>query len=409
MHVKSGALAPFRQPAFRAIWTANLVSNFGSLIQSVGAAWLMTVISGSPQLVALVQASSVIPIMLLSLFSGAIADSYDRRLVMLFAQCLMLAASGVLAGLTYAGYVKPWSLLVFTFLVGVGTSLNGPAWQASLRAQVPHRDLPAAIALNSIGFNLARSLGPAIGGVLMALWGASANFTVNALSYVGLILVLLRWRPQLDPPKREPLGHAIHAGLSFARRDRGVRRALIRAGVFGLLIAGLWSLMPLVARDLLHGEQSVYGIILGAFGVGSIAGAFFATHARRMLSNDRVFMLATLGFAIGALGAATAPSLAVAIPVLAIAGASWVTALSTINIVVQMSAPPVVVGRCLALYQMSAFGGLAIGAYVWGGVAEHAGVREALLASGSLLAASTLLSLLWPLPQVDHGAGDRVE
>lgn len=407
--MRSGALAPFRQPAFRAIWTANLVSNFGSLIQSVGAAWLMTVISGSPQLVALVQASATIPIMLLSLFAGAIADSYDRRLVMLFAQTLMLVASAILAALDYAGYVAPWSLLLFTFLVGVGTSLNGPAWQASLRAQVPMQDLPAAVALNSIGFNLARSVGPAIGGALMAVWGASANFTVNALSYVGLIVVLLRWRPALDPPRREPLGRAIRAGIAFAVADRGVRRALIRSGAFGILSAGLWSLMPLVARDLLHGNQGTYGIILGAFGVGSIGGAFFATTARRVLSNDHVFGLATLGVAAGTLGAAAAPALDWAIPCLMLAGVSWVTALSTINIVVQMSAPPVVVGRCLALYQMCAFGGLAVGAYGWGGVAEFVGVRTTLIASGSALAASTLLGLLLPLPQVDHGAGDKVE
>jgi MFS family permease len=407
--VKSGALAPFRQPAFRAIWTANLVSNFGSLIQSVGAAWLMTTISGSPQLVALVQASSTIPIMLLSLFAGAIADSYDRRLVMLFAQTLMLVASAALAALDFAGYVAPWNLLFFTFLVGIGTSLNGPAWQASLRAQVPIRDLPAAVALNSIGFNLARSVGPAIGGALMAVWGASANFTVNALSYVGLIVVLLRWRPDHHPPKREPLGHAIRNGLAFAAGDRGVRRAVIRAGAFGMLTAGLWSLMPLVARDLLHGDQGTYGIILGAFGTGSIGGAFFATTSRRILSNDHVFGLATLGFAAGAIGAATAPSTIWAIPILLVAGASWVTALSTINIVVQMSAPPAVVGRCLALYQMSAFGGLAVGAYGWGGFAEFVGVRTTLVVSGTALAASTLLGLVLPLPQVEDGAGDRVQ
>jgi MFS family permease len=407
--LRSGALAPFRQPAFRAIWTANLVSNFGSLIQSVGAAWLMTVISGSPQLVALVQASATIPIMLLSLFAGAIADSYDRRLVMLFAQTLMLVASAILAALDYAGYVAPWNLLFFTFLVGIGTSLNGPAWQASLRAQVPIQDLPAAIALNSIGFNLARSVGPAIGGALMAVWGASANFTVNALSYIGLIVVLLRWRPALDPPKREPLGRAIRAGIAFAIADRGVRRALIRSGIFGMLTAGLWSLMPLVARDLLHGNQSTYGIILGAFGTGSIGGAFFATTTRRILSNDHVFGIATLGFAAGAIGAATVPSTFWAIPFLLVAGASWVTALSTINIVVQMSAPPVVVGRCLALYQMCAFGGLAVGAYGWGGVAEFIGVQATLIVSASLLAGSTLLGIVLPLPQVDHGAGDKVE
>ncbi|RZM03186.1 MAG: MFS transporter [Sphingomonas sp.] len=183
--VQGGAMAPFRQPVFRAIWAATLVSNFGAMIQSVGAAWLMASISGSPRMVALIQSSASLPIMLLALFAGAIADSFDRRLVMLCAQGLMLAASTLLAAFAWAGHIAPWGLLAATLAVGVGTALNGPSWQASLRSQVPIADLPAAVALNSIGFNLARSLGPAIGGALMALFGPSVNFTVNALSYVA--------------------------------------------------------------------------------------------------------------------------------------------------------------------------------------------------------------------------------
>lgn len=398
-------MAPFRQPVFRAIWLATLVSNFGSMIQSVGAAWLMTSISGSAQMVALVQASATLPIMLLALFAGAIADSYDRRLVMLSAQFVMLASSATLATLTFSGQIAPVSLLVFTLLVGVGTSLNGPSWQASIRNQVPIADLPAAVALNSIGFNLARSLGPAIGGALMALFGPAANFTINSCSYIALIIVLLRWRPAYDPPQREPLGRAIRAGLAFAAGSQPIRRALFRAITFGMLTGGLWALMPLVARTLLHGDQATYGIILGAFGVGSIGGAFLAGQARRGMSNNRLFGIASAAFGIATLGAALSPSIAVALPFLLIGGASWVTALSTINIVVQMTAPPAVVGRCLALYHMHAFGGLAIGAYVWGSVAEGYGVGTALLVSGALLLLSPLLGLRAPLPQVARSDG----
>ena len=189
------ALAPFRFPAFRTIWLANFTSNIGSMIQSVGAAWLMTDLTTSHQLVALVQASSTTPIMLLGVFAGAVADNYNRPRVMLVAQCGMLAASALLAGLAWSGRLGPWSLIGFTLAVGCGTALNGPAWQASVRQQVGPGDLPQAISLNTIAFNLARSVGPALGGLLIAATSPAAAFGLNALSYVAPIAVLLRWRP----------------------------------------------------------------------------------------------------------------------------------------------------------------------------------------------------------------------
>ena len=204
------ALAPFRYPAFRAIWTANLTSNFGSMIQSVAAAWLMTDLTRSHQLVALVQASTTIPILLLAVFAGAIADNHDRRKVMLAAQAGMLIASALLAALTFAGMASPFSLLFFTFAVGAGTALNGPAWQASVRLQVGPGDLAQAISLNTIAFNLARSVGPALGGLLISLTSPALAFAINALSYLALIAVLLRWKPEVAPPQRHPAkGHCL--------------------------------------------------------------------------------------------------------------------------------------------------------------------------------------------------------
>ena len=344
------ALAPFRQPVFLAIWVATLISNFGAVIQSTGAAWMMTSLTGSPRMVALVQSSATLPIMLLALFSGAVADSYDRRRVMLIAQVVMLAASAALAVLTYMDAIVPSVLLICTLVVGCGTALHGPSWQASIRAQVPIEDLPAAVALNSINFNLARSVGPAIGGALMALSGPAANFTVNTCSYVGLIFVLLRWKPRFDhPPQRERLVPAIRTGVITAYATPAVRCALVRGAVFGLSGAGLWALMPLVAQDLLRGDQSQFGLILGSFGLGSIGGAFVATRARRRLGTERVFAMGTLFFAAATLGAASSSVLGWTMLATAFAGGAWVTALSSINVTGQMSAPHVVVGRCLAL------------------------------------------------------------
>ena len=193
---RPATLGPLRHPVFRAVWVASLASNFGGLIQSVGASWLMTSIAPQASMVALVQASATLPIMLLSLLSGAVADNFDRRRVMLVAQGFMLAVSALLTVVTWMGLMTPWLLLLFTFLIGCGTALNNPAWQASVGDMVPRGDLPAAVGLNSMGFNIARSVGPALGGAIVAAAGAAAAFAVNTVSYVGLIAVLSRWRPE---------------------------------------------------------------------------------------------------------------------------------------------------------------------------------------------------------------------
>jgi MFS family permease len=406
----SGALSPLRYPVFRAIWLATLVANFGSVIQSVGAAWLMTELSSSAQMVALVQSSVVLPILLLSLFAGAIADSYDRRRVMLFAQMLMFLASAALTVMAYQGWIEPVSLLLLTLLVGVGTSLNGPSWQASLRDQVPVRELPAAVALNSIGFNLARSLGPAIGGLLMALSGAALNFSINTLSYVALIIVLLRWKPAQHPPKREPLGQAIMRGLRFAKSSSPILRALLRALMFGAFTAGFWALMPLIARQVLHGTQTDYGLMLGAFGIGSIGGALLSTRGRRSFSLDRLINMATFVFCVGAIGTALSTLLGLTLCFMLLAGLGWVTALSCMNITVQLHAPPEIGGRCVALYHMSAFGSLAVFSYVWGMVADHSSVRAAVLISSGIGVFVPLISLKWPMANLpdDHGGSSDI-
>ena len=218
------AFSPFRYPVFRAIWIANLFSNLGATIQSVGAAWLMTDLTTSKQLIGLVQASATIPIMLFGIIAGAIADNFDRRRVMLSAQVGMLVVSAVLATLTYAGLITPFLLLGFTLSVGIGTALNSPAWQASVRQQVDPRELPQAIALNSISFNIARSLGPALGGMLITLWDVSLAFAVNAVSYLALIVVLLWWKPEPRKIARKPILPAIAVGVRYCAGSRPLRR-----------------------------------------------------------------------------------------------------------------------------------------------------------------------------------------
>ena len=397
------AFGPFRSPVFRSVWLGSMISNFGGLVQSVGAAWLMTSIAGSADMVALVQTSVTLPIMLLSLLSGAVADGWDRRLVMLAAQGFMLAMSILLAVMTWAGLVTPWLLLLFTFLIGCGTALNGPAWQASVGDMVPRGDLPAAVALNSLGFNIARSLGPALGGAIVAVAGAAAAFAFNALSYLGIIAVLLQWRPVRPPQSlpRESLGAAMLAGLRYVSLSPALRVVLLRALVFGVGASAVPALMPLVARELIGGDAFVYGLLLGAFGAGAVGGALLSTGLRARFSTEGLVRAAALAFALAAGVTGLSTSLPLTLSVLLLAGAGWVLALSSFNVTVQMSTPRWVVARSLSLYQMAAFGGMAGGSWLWGAVADEVSLAAALLAAAGVLAGCALLGLALPLTDAD--------
>lgn len=395
--------SPFSVPIFRGVWMASLISNFGAMIQSVGAAWMMTSLTRSPEMVALVQSSTVLPFVLLSLLSGAVADNLDRRKVMLVAQGFMLCVSAMLAFFAWENWLTPWLLLGFTFLIGCGTAMAGPAWQASVGDIVSREQLPAAVALNSMGFNTARTAGPAVGGAIVAAAGVAAAFVVNTLSYFGLIIVLLRWRrpeaPRLLP--REGLFIAMGAGLRYVAMSPNLRMVVTRGMAFGIAANAVSALMPLVARDLVGGGAMIYGLLLGAFGVGAVFGGLASGRLRSRLSTEHIIRLATLALAAGTAITAVSPYFVVTIAALMLSGASWVLALSTFNISVQLASPRWVVARALSVYQMAAFGGMAIGAWILGLVADHHGVVAGLLAGASILVVSLLLGFLLPLSQVD--------
>jgi MFS family permease len=403
-----GALAPFRYPAFRAIWIANLASNLGSMIQSVGAAWLMTDLTPSHKLLALVQASSTIPIMLLGLFAGAIADNYDRRQVMLGSQVGMLVASAVLALLTWEGLITPFLLLAFTLTVGAGTALNSPAWQASVRQQVGLRDLPQAIALNTISFNLARTAGPALGGLLLSLWNVSLAFALNSVSFLALIIVLLRWRPVHDVRPRQPMMPAIWRGVRFCAGSSPIRRVLLRGLTLGIGLAGYQALVPAVVRDQLHGSEFQFGLMLGLFGIGSVVCALFIGPLRRRFGTEWMVGAAALAFIVAQTILASATSLSAALPATFLAGAGWVAAFTTINVAMQMRSPDEILGRCLSIYQAVSFGGMALGAFFWGWLADLRDVSFSLhVASAWLLVTLVLLHVFAPMPGRGEGLVNR--
>jgi MFS family permease len=396
------AASPLTIPIFRAVWVASFLSNLGALIQTVGASWMMTSLVHSPQMVALVQASSALPFMLLSLLAGAVADNMDRRRVMLTAQCFMLLTSATLSIVAWEGWLTPWLLLTFTFLIGCGTAMNGPAWQASVGDIVPRAQLSGAVALNSMGFNMARSAGPAIGGVIVAAAGAATAFLVNSISYIALIIVLLRWRPNLPPRILPPerLLTAMGAGLRYVAMSPNLRVVMLRAACFGIAANAVAALMPLVARNLIKGGPLTYGVLLGAFGIGAVVGALGGGRLRSCLTTEAIIRLAALGLATGTALTAISPYMELTAAALMLAGASWVVALSTFNVTVQLASPRWVVARALSIYQMTAFGGMAVGAWVLGLIAEHHGVSNALLIGAAIQVAVLLLGFLAPLPQV---------
>jgi MFS family permease len=394
---------PLRQPIFRAVWFASLASNFGGLVQAVGASWMMTSIAASPDMVALVQASTTLPVMLFSLAAGAISDNYDRRSIMLTAQGFMLVVSVMLALSAWFGLITPWLLLTFTFLIGCGTALNNPAWQSSVGDMVPRRDVPAAVTLNSVAFNIARSVGPAIGGAIVAAAGAVAAFTINAFSYIALIVVLARWQPprveRLLP--RETLWIAMGAGIRYIAMSPNIRSVILRSFAFGFGGIVVLALLPLIARDLVHGGPLTFGVLLGAFGAGAVAGAFMSARLRRMLSTEALVRLTFAGYAAAAAIIALSTTMWLTMPALCVAGASWVLTLSTFNATVQLSAPRWVVGRALALYQMGAFGGMAMGSWAWGKATLHLGPEKALLISAIALLVGAAIGLRYQLPPLE--------
>lgn len=394
------ALAPLRHGVYRNIWIGSLGSNMGSQIQAVGAAWLMTSLATSADMVALVQASTTLPIVIFSLASGAIADNFDRRRVMLAAQLFMLVVSILLAAATWYGVITPWLLLTFTFLIGCGTALNNPSWQASVGEMVPRDTLPAAVALNSVNFNLTRSVGPAIGGLIVAGAGAAAAFFVNALSYLPLLGVIAFWKA--DPVKRtlprETLGHAMTLGLRYVAMSPNIEKVLLRGFVFGFSSISILALLPLVARDLPDGGPLLFGLLLGCFGIGAVAGAFLGARARKQWTNETVARFAFTGYALAVAIIALADRAWLTGIGAAIGGIGWVMALSMFNVTVQLSTPRWVLGRALALYQTATFGGMALGSWIWGLIADAQDTRTALVIAAMVLLFGAVLGLRLPLP-----------
>jgi MFS family permease len=394
--------APLRHALFRRIWFASLVSNLGILIQGVGAAWAMTQMTSSADKVALVQTALMLPIMLISMPAGAIADMHDRRIVALVSLSIALCGATALTLLAWFNLVTPNVLLTLCFIVGSGMALFGPAWQASVSEQVPAETLPAAVALNGISYNIARSFGPAVGGIVVATAGAVAAFAVNAVLYLPLMVVLFLWNRTHEPSRlpRERLTRAMVSGARYITNSPSIRIVLIRTLVTGLIGGSVSALMPLVARDLLHGGAQTYGIMLGAFGMGAVIGALNITEVRKRLSGEAAVRACAISMAGAIASVALSTNAVLTAAALVLAGGVWMLAVALFNIGVQLSAPRWVAGRSLAAFQASIAGGIAIGSWGWGHLTDYAGVETALLVSAGLMLVSPVLGIWLRMPPV---------
>ncbi|BFU45254.1 MFS transporter [Krasilnikovia sp. MM14-A1004] len=393
------AWAPLHIAAFRSLWLALLASNIGTWMQTVGAQWLLVEQSGSDTLVAVVQTASTLPIVLLALPSGALADTLDRRRLLIAVQCFLVAVGALLTVLTLADRMPATLLLTLTFALGAGQALTAPAWQAIIPELVPRPQLASASALGAISMNLARAVGPAVAGVLIARTGAGVVFGLNTLSFAVFVLALWHWHPPAaalaDAPER--FTAAVRAGGRYVRHSPVVRRILLRAALFLVPGSALWALLPLVASRRLGLGSGGYGILLGAVGVGAVAGALLLPRLHTRWPMNRLLVLAGTAFATVLVVLGLARSETVVVLALLPAGVAWVMVLSSINAAMQLFLPNWVRARGLAIYQMVFAGAQAAGAFLWGALSDGFGLVPAYLAAAAVMAAGVVTARWWPM------------
>lgn len=400
---KSSAWVPFGIPVFRALWLATLASNVGTWMHDIGAGWLMTTLSPSPVMVALVQTATTLPIFLLALPAGALADIIDKRRHLVRMQVFMALVAAILALVTITGIVTPWILVGLTFAMGIGTAMMMPAWSSIVPELVPRSELPAAIALNSMGINVARAIGPALAGVIISFAGSGAVFALNALSFVGVILVLRGWQRETAPSQlpAERWLSAMRLGLRYVRHAPGLRAAILRGMSFFLFASAAWALLPLVAKHLVNGGPQAFGILMASIGAGAVAGAFVLPGLRRLLSRDVLVAGASLLYAACLFALASFDRLWPLTIVMALSGMAWITVLSSLQVAAQMALPNWVRSRGLAVFMSAFMGSMAFGSLCWGKLAELLSIEQSLSLAGAGAIVAVLLSWRWKIDGMD--------
>src|SRR6267143_561609 len=399
----ASAWSPLREPVFRALWIATVVSNIGTWMQDVGESWLMTSLTPSPVLVALVETAGSLPVVLVALPAGALADVVDRRRLLLVMQSWMCVAAGAMGFLALMGQMTPARLLSLTFLLGVGTAMSNPVWQAITPELVRPTDLSAAITLSVVSFNVARAIGPALGGFIIGASGPWAVFLLNAASFTAIMVVVYRWRPAPRRSKLPPedIIGAMRSGTLYLRNSPELQTVMVRTGIFAVGASGLWALVAQQARRGVGLGSFGYGLLLGCIGLGAIIGAWLLPKIRERLSVNGLVAAGTVVFALATLSLAYIHSFGVLAGALAGGGVGWIAVLSSLTVSAQTVTPSWVRARVMAVYLLVFMGGLAVGSAVWGFVAARVGVSTALLFAaigllvGPVSATETSVNTTW--------------
>jgi predicted MFS family arabinose efflux permease len=413
--------SPFRHPAFAVIWTATVIANVGSWMYSAASGWLMTSLNPDPLIVSLVQVATTLPMFLVAIPAGALADILDIRKFLFVSESAYTLMSAIFAAVVWVGLATPANLLLFTFFTGVAGALTAPAWQAVVPQLVPKQDLNEAVASNGVGINVSRAVGPALGGVMVAKMGIAAPFWFNAISNLGVIGALLWWHPPQRGTKHLPVERfysAIRTGFRHARNNRHLGATLLRAVSFFLFASAYWALLPLVTRSQIAGGPELYGYLLGAIGAAAVAAALLLPWLKAKLGPDRQVAAGTLGTALAMVLFGLAREPATALVASIVAGASWIAVLSSINVSAQVALPDWVRGRGLAIFVTAMFGSLTLGSAIWGQVAAIFGLPAAhfLAAAGAIIAVPLTWrwklqtgaaidltpSMHWPTPMLTH-------
>ena len=396
--------SPLRRAVFRTIWIASVASSVGTWMQTVGVGWLLTSLTPSPLLVALMQTATSLPVFLLGLPAGTFSDLLDRRKLLLFTEGWLLLMAALLGVLTLSGHVSAWLLLGITFLMGLGAAFDAPAWQSIVAELVPREELPAAVSLNATGFNLARALGPALGGVIVALAGPAAVFLLNSASFICVLAAIYFWKREKvvrSSPPEDVLG-ATASGIRYTRHSPPMQAVLVRIGTFAVGASALWALLPIMARQDLALDASGYGIVLGSLGFGAVISALFLPKVRGSMPVDRLVGISTLLFAAATLALAYVRFVPLLVLCMMVGGMGWLTSMSSMTTAATTAAPAWVRARTLGMYLLVFQGSMAASSFAWGSLAEKFGNAATLTCAAGVLALGLLTFRRWPLQPIQH-------
>lgn len=408
MRLFVSGIDPLRQPEFRELWVANFLSNLGTIMHGAAAAWLMTTLTDSPLLIGLVQTAASLPAFLLGVAGGALTDLANRRRLLVGAQLWMMATAGFMAAMAWSGKMRPAELLVLLLLLGLGSAIHLPGWQTLLQDLVTRDKAAAAVSLNSISFNLARAIGPALGGFLVASFGAAWVFALNAISFVAVLAGLRRIPEHLVVQSRgratpAAVLQSLAEGWHFVRKSPLIRGILLRSGFFMLTGSGVWALLPIVARDHLGTGAAGYGVLLSAFGIGSVIGALFIPGLRRRFPIDVMVSVSLVAFSACVVAVGLGRSAALVAAAMLVGGLFWIVVAVNHNVSVQLCTPDSLRGRAISFYLLTFQGSLAGGSWIAGWFASHVGAGAAVAVSGLLCACGVFLIPWFPLTRPEAG------